>query len=360
MHRISVELGQRTYPILIGPGARAAFQEGNIWRGRPPAQVVVIADASVAKLHGNRLGESLPPDTVVLTFPAGEGSKTIATAERLFAALAAARIERSAVVVGFGGGVAGDLAGFVAATWLRGVRLVQVPTSLLAAIDASVGGKTGVNLPAGKNLVGAFHQPQAVVIDTDFLQTLPQREFVSGLAESVKHAAIRDPGFLGWHEQHTGDILSRDEATLGELIARNCAIKAEVVARDEREVGLRANLNYGHTVGHALEHVLNFELRHGECIALGILVENELARARALLTAEEAGRVGSLLMRLGLPPRLPRRIEPADVLAACRIDKKVHGGKVHFILLQGIGHPVRVTDVTADQIAAALELIQPA
>ncbi|MEW6250756.1 MAG: 3-dehydroquinate synthase [Planctomycetota bacterium] len=351
-YTVHVELGPRSYPVVIGSGARTRL------RDVASHQPAVIADETVAGLHLSALLEDLPHGSLVLTFPAGEASKTLATATRLYEDLARARVERTATIVAFGGGVAGDLAGFVAATWLRGVPYVQVPTTLLAAVDASVGGKTGVNLPAGKNLVGAFHQPRAVIIDTDFLQTLPQRECVAGLAESVKHACVRDTPFFEWQAAHAESIVQRDPDALAELIARNCAIKAEIVARDEREADLRAILNYGHTIGHALEHVLEYELRHGECVALGIRVENEMARRRGLLPREHAEQIAEVLSRFGLPPKLPREVDPEQVLAACRTDKKVHSRAIHFVLLEGLGRPVRVTNVADSEIVAALEPIQ--
>lgn len=323
-------------------------------------QIVVIADETVAGLHLSRLRSHLPANSLVLTFPPGETSKSLAQVERLYGHLAQARIERGSVIVTLGGGVASDLGGFVAATWLRGVQFVPIPTTLLAAIDASVGGKTGVNLSAGKNLVGAFHQPRAVIVDTDFLQTLPDREVTAGLAESVKHAAVRDVAFLEWHEQHAEALLARDADTTAELVARNCEIKAGIVGLDEREAGLRAILNYGHTIGHALEHLLGYELRHGECVALGMLVENELACMRGLLPRAAAERIRGLLQRLGLPPRLPQAVDGVQVVAACRLDKKVRSGAINFVLLRDLGQPVRVADVSDAEIVAALGTIQPA
>ena len=357
--QVHVDLGPRSYPILIGSGTRCALPEIVRYRSRNP-QLVVIADQNVASLHAAALTAALPAPPLLLPFRPGETAKSLAECQRIYEALAAARIERNAVLVTFGGGVAGDLGGFVAATWLRGVAYVQVPTTLLAAIDASVGGKTGVNLPTGKNLVGAFHQPRAVVVDLDFLATLPARTYTAGLAESVKHALIRDPDLLAWHEQYAEAITARSPATLAELIARNCAIKAAVVAADEREADLRAILNFGHTIGHALEHLLEYELQHGECVALGMLVENELARRRGLIDAALAERVLTLLGRLGLPLRLPRPVAAAAVQEVCAVDKKVAEGAVTFVLLRGVGEPVKVRDVTPAEIAAALEVIAPA
>lgn len=359
MKSVRVDLQERSYPIEIGAGARAQlmpwFQENAANR-----QIVVVADATVAELHLNALLESLPKQTAALTFPAGESAKSLSSVESLADQLADRRVERGAVIVAFGGGVAGDLAGFLAAVWLRGIQFVQVPTTLLAAVDASVGGKTGVNLKAGKNLVGSFHQPGAVIVDTDFLQTLSDRDYAAGLAESVKHGAIRDADFLVWHEHHAADLRGREADLVADLIARNCQIKAAVVSADEREGGLRAVLNHGHTIGHAIERVLGYELRHGECVGLGMLAENEIARRRKWLTDDEARRVHDLLAALALPTRLPRAVAEAEITAAIRVDKKVAGGLPHFVLLEGLGVARRgVADVTAEELTEALAVIAP-
>lgn len=363
---ITVDLGDRSYPILIGEGAAAQLPALRAAHG-DKKQAIVVADETVFRLHGAALCAALPSGTAVLTFPTGETSKSLAQVERLCDELARLRVDRDGLLIAFGGGVAGDLGGFVAAAWLRGIAFIQVPTTLLAAVDASVGGKTGVNLRAGKNLVGAFHQPQAVVIDTRFIATLPRRDFAAGLAESVKHAAIRAPAFLDWHETHAEALAAFPDTAahaatadiLADLIGRNCAIKAAVVGCDEREAGLRAILNYGHTAGHAFEHLLEYELRHGECVALGMRVENEIARRRGWLPAADAQRVATLLERLGLPPRLPRVLDPADVWSACQVDKKVRDGRVNFVLLRALGQPERVADVTEAEVAAALLGVQP-
>lgn len=364
---ITVDLGDRSYPILIGEGAAAQLPALLAAQG-DKKQVVMVSDETVFRLHGAALCAALPSGTAVLTLPTGETSKSLAQVERLCDELARLRVDRDGLLIAFGGGVAGDLGGFVAAAWLRGIAFIQVPTTLLASVDASVGGKTGVNLRAGKNLVGAFHQPQAVVIDTRFIATLPRRDFAAGLAESVKHAAIRAPAFLDWHETHAAALAAfpataASTATadiLADLIGRNCAIKAAVVGCDEREAGLRAILNYGHTIGHAFEHLLEYELRHGECVALGMRVENEIARHRGWLPEADAQRIATLLERLGLPPRLPRALDPADVWSACQVDKKVRDGRVNFVLLRALGQPERVADVTEAEVAAALLSVQPA
>lgn len=367
MQTVNVDLGTRGYSIRIGPGARRVLPELSAapGGGSPPAdppQIAVITDENVAKLHLEAVLETLrrglhPRKMLVLTVTPGEASKSLDAAAPLYQALAEARIDRSDLILTLGGGVVGDLGGFIAATWHRGIPFIQVPTTLEAAIDASVGGKTALNLPAGKNLVGVFHQPAGVVIDTAFLATLPQRDFVAGLAESVKHAAIRSEPFLAWHEQHADAVLARDPTMLEELIASNCRIKAEIVARDERESGLRAILNYGHTVGHAIEHLLGYDLRHGECVALGMIVAGELSCRQAGLARAGADRIASLLARFGLPTRLPRRLEPADIVETCRLDKKVRSGALQFVLLRSIGDPLRSASVPESVLADAISAI---
>jgi 3-dehydroquinate synthase len=364
MRTVQVELGSSSYPIYIGAGAvkvlPGVLAELTDWR-----QVVVVTDPNVARWHLGALHAALPGEPVVVQINPGEASKSLETVARLYDELAAARIGRLDVLIGLGGGVVGDVAGFVAGTWHRGMRLVQVPTTLEAALDASVGGKTAINHPSGKNLIGVFHQPVAVVIDLAFLQTLGERELRAGLAESVKHALIADAtgadcseDFLTWHERQVERILARDAQVLEELTARSCAIKAAVVAQDERESGLRAILNFGHTVGHALERLLEYELRHGECVALGMIVACELSVGRNWLEREAAERLRCLLSRLGLPMSVPRAVRKQDVVAACQMDKKVRAGRVHFILLRGIGRPVCAGDVTSDELERALAWIQ--
>jgi 3-dehydroquinate synthase len=354
---VTVDLGARTYPIHVGPAARNMLPDclanaGDI------SDVVIIADQTVANLHLERVQAVLEQPARVLTFPPGEASKSLTRAETLFNELADARADRKACIVALGGGVAGDLAGFVAASWLRGIRFIQMPTTILAAVDASVGGKTGVNLATGKNLVGAFHQPIAVLVDLELIATLPEETFRAGLAESVKHAAIRDPDLLTWHEQHLSAILKHDPTALTELLARNCAIKAAVVAADEREAGLRAILNYGHTLGHAFEHLYNYQLAHGECVGLGMIGENTIAVARGELDLAVAHRIRDLLAALRLPVALPEPLEPAAVWSTCQLDKKNRAGKVNFVWIRALGEPARVDNVTAAEVADAVATLQ--
>ena len=358
MTTVTLDIIGRSYTVQIGAGALDYVRQWLEHQPRSP-QVAVITDATVAQHHMDKLVNVLSREPAVLVVEPGERSKSLETAAMLFDRLADAKIARDDVIVAFGGGVVGDLGGFVAATWLRGVRCVQVPTTLLAAVDASVGGKTGLNHVQGKNLIGVFQQPAAVVIDPDLLSTLPARDYSAGLAESVKHAAIRDPALLAWQEDQHAEILARDATTLERLIARNCEIKAEIVARDEREAGLRAILNYGHTLGHAIEHVLGYELRHGECVALGIVAENELARARGELPRDVAERIGTLLETFALPVRLPRAVDADGILAACRMDKKTRSEAVNFILLRDVGDPCRVADVSDAEIVSALAAVAP-
>jgi 3-dehydroquinate synthase len=358
MRTVHVNLGARSYPVYIGPATRRVLRTIIDTRATD-GRAVIIVDECVAKLHLDSLLEVCGPATAVLRVRPGEASKSLTVAAALYDALAEAHVERNDLIITFGGGVTGDLGGFVAATWLRGLRFVPMPTTLEAAVDASVGGKTGVNHWAGKNLIGAFHQPIAVIIDTDFLLTLPQRDFVAGLAESVKHALIRDSEFLGWHEAHVAAITARQEPILVELIARNCQIKADVVGQDEREDDLRAVLNFGHTVGHALEHLLGYELRHGECVALGMIAANEVACTRGLLDRATADRVRDLLARLGLPARLPHAVDAYAIVAACRMDKKVRGGTVNLVLIRNVGQTIRVSDVLDDEIVGAVQAVLP-
>lgn len=358
MRIVNVQLGDRAYPIFIGGGARNQLAIlvntlGGIQR------VVVVADQRVAELHAEAAFAGVEPTPELVLFPSGEESKSLRQVQSLYDEFAEARLGRRDLVVTLGGGVAGDLGGFAAATWMRGVRFIQMPTTLEAALDASIGGKTGINHAAGKNLIGAFHQPSAVLIDTEFLGTLPAREFRSGLAESVKHAAIRDADLFDWHERHAEEIVERQPEAVESLIARNCEIKAEVVSQDERENDLRMILNYGHTIGHSVEHLLGYELSHGECVALGMIAENAIAAARGILPREDAERVRALLDRLRLPTRLPKPVDSHEAAAVCHLDKKVRDGVINFVFITGLGQPERVTDVSDDEIVAAVDAIQP-
>ncbi len=355
-HRcIPVELGDRSYTIDIGSGLLG--QIGPIARQVVPARrCAVISDQTVADLHAGTAVSSLEQagyQVTLLPFPPGDASKSLATAERLYDGLAAAGIERTSLIVTLGGGVTGDLGGFVAATWLRGVPFIQVPTTLEADVDASVGGKVAVNHASGKNMIGAFYQPRRVVIDVACLRTLPKRELVAGLGESVKHGLIRDADFFAWHEQNADAILGGNETVLAELIERNCRIKASVIAADERESHLRAILNFGHTFGHAVESEMHYQLRHGECVSIGMMVACRIGQGRSKISPAEVTRIESLLVRLGLPTRIPAGISSAVLLDWMARDKKVKAGKIQFVLPRGIGQVYITDDVTEAELREA-------
>ena len=355
MHTLHVELGERRYPIRIGAGLLAdADAFADIAFGR---HVLLVSDSNVAPLYAERVLAMLPKncEVVLHTIPAGEAYKTLSSCAAVFAALANMQANRDALVIALGGGVVGDLAGFAAACWMRGVRYVQIPTTLLAMVDSSVGGKTAVDLPQGKNLVGAFHQPDAVIIDTDTLATLPARELSAGLAEVVKYGAIGDRALFGWIEKHADDLLARDPETLAEAVRRSCAHKANVVEKDETEQGARALLNFGHSFGHALEAEAGFgTLLHGEAVAIGMLLaarlSSELGRAPLIDTA----RLAALLERLGLPVAIPDGLAPDSLLARMRLDKKNVSGQLRLVLWRGIGRAYLAKDVDAQRV---LELL---
>lgn len=328
---ITVELGNRRYPILIGRGLIGVFDLAPYVTG---PDCLVVTNATVAPLWLERLRgslESVRCESVVL--PDGERHKTLATFETVIDALVRMRVGRDGTVIALGGGVVGDIVGFAAACYMRGIAYLQVPTTLLAQVDASVGGKTGVNHREGKNLIGAFHQPRAVLIDTDVLGTLPDRELRAGLAEVIKHAVISDEAFFGWLEAHLDALLERDAAALAHAVRRSCEIKAAVVAADEREAGRRALLNYGHTFAHAIENVAGYgEWLHGEAVAAGMVMAAELSE----VDASESARLRRLLERAGLPTAPPERHR--DLLAsAMQMDKKNRAGQLRFVLLKRLG-----------------------
>lgn len=362
MSTIEVAIPEHRYRIQIGSRLGAALADS--LEALRPTRVLLISDQNVARLHlaavTGAFSDGLRARLDTLIVAPGEASKSLAVAERAYDRLLNSGADRASVLLGVGGGVVGDLTGFVAATYMRGVRFVLVATTVEAAIDASIGGKTALNHPGAKNLIGAFHQPAAVFIDADLLETLPERDFVAGLAESVKHAAICDSRFLEWHEEHAASIRSRDSSVLEPLLARNCEIKSEVVAADERDRGRRAILNHGHTIGHAIEHLLGYELRHGECVALGMLVENRIAVERGWLAPNDAARIADVMGALGLPRRLPHALNADDVLSATRADKKTRDGKVGYVLLDGLGAARLTYEIEDSEVRRALGAIAPA
>jgi len=336
---IQVELGDRSYPIVIGRGLLGGgFDLGGHLRGQ---DCLVVTNEIVGPLYLDKLLVNLGKHNVEsIALPDGEVHKTLATMQSILDRLVETRANRDTTVVALGGGVVGDIAGFAAACYMRGVDFVQVPTTLLAQVDSSVGGKTGVNHEQGKNLIGAFHQPRIVLIDTDTLATLPDRELRAGLAEVIKYGAICDAAFVDWLEDNMTRLLARDADALAYAIGRSCELKAEVVAEDEREAGRRAILNFGHTFGHAIERCQGFgDWLHGEAVAAGMIMAAQLSG----LASGETDRLRSLVAAAGLPVT-PPDIAAADWMAAMGMDKKVKGRKLRFVLLDGIG----ASRVTAD------------
>jgi 3-dehydroquinate synthase len=363
---VKVALAERSYDIIIGAGALTTLGE-RIAALRPGARTAVVTDRSVAG-HWLRQTEAVLKAAGIasaqIVVGEGEGSKSYDGLQEVTEALISAKIERNDLVVALGGGVIGDLAGFAAAIVRRGVDFVQVPTTLLAQVDSSVGGKTGINSPHGKNLIGAFHQPVLVVADTDVLDTLPPREFRAGYAEVAKYGVLGDLGFFAWLEVNHGDVF-RGGAARRHAIATSCRSKAAIVARDERETGDRALLNLGHTFGHALEAATGFSdrLLHGEGVAIGMVLAAELSAELGMIAPDDAARVSCHLAAAGLPTRLQdiagfsqEGIGNADTLMALMAqDKKVKRGRLTFILLKGLGQAVITSDVEPSTVHAFLE-----
>jgi 3-dehydroquinate synthase len=333
---------EAAYDVVVGPGALRDLPQ--LLRSVLPARrCAVIAPADVARMHARAACDALRAaglDAELFTFAPGEASKTRESWAALTDALLAARFGRDSCIVAIGGGVAGDLAGFVAATYMRGLPLVQVPTTLLAMVDASVGGKTGVDTAAGKNLVGAFHPPRLVVADPLVLATLPADELRAGLAEAVKHGVMLDASYFAWIADHVGDVLGRDAAAVEHLVARSVELKAAVVAEDPFEQGMRAVLNFGHTVAHALEQSADWSLAHGFAVAAGMVVEARAGEIAGVTDAGTAARVAALLRSCGLPDSPPQS-RLAQLLPAMRLDKKARAAEPRFALPRRIGEPAR-------------------
>lgn len=360
MESVTVPLGDRSYPIHVGPGllSQLGSRLTEVVRSR---RVCLVSDETVYGYYGPTAEKSLEAAGFVLArhvIAPGDRSKSLAVAEAIYQTLYDAECDRSSCLVALGGGVVGDLTGFVAGTWLRGVPFVQVPTTLEADIDASVGGKTAVNLPRGKNLVGVFHQPRMVLMDIDTLKTLSDRDIRAGLAESIKHGVIRDAAFFELHEQQVDRILALEPAVIEPLLARNCRIKAEVVGADERESGLRAILNFGHTVGHAIEVQGGYDrYRHGEAVALGMVAAGFIAREMNRFAAADFDRMEALIARFNLPTRT-RDLDPQQMLDLMKRDKKAQAGKIRFVLPTAIGQFGVFDDVPTGLMAEAVDYIQ--
>ncbi|MDD4859870.1 MAG: 3-dehydroquinate synthase [Dehalococcoidales bacterium] len=354
MRTIEVKLGNNSYEIRVG---RGLLSQTGPWLKQLgfSGKLVVITDAKVRELYGKALAQSLEKEgfkVVLLSVPEGEAQKSLGTAGSLYRQLNDAAARRDTPVLALGGGVIGDLAGFVAATYMRGVPLVQVPTTLLAQVDSSIGGKVAVDHGNLKNNIGVFYQPRLVIADIDVLDTLPDVELADGLAEIIKSAAIRDRDFFAFLEANIERIKAREKETLEYVVSRTAGIKAEVVAQDERDTGLRNVLNYGHTIGHAIETVSGFGVGHGEAIAIGMVVAGRIANRLGMLTAEGTERLAALLRRGGLPTKLPGyKIE--EIMSAMQHDKKIAQDKLRFVLLRAIGDAV-VTEVNPGLVEEVL------
>ena len=354
---LRVGLKDRAYDILIGRQTTA--DAGAFVKSRCAARrAICITDANVRRPHAERVVHALTAADLradLLTVPAGEASKSVHEAERLWNECSRLRADRKTVVVAIGGGVVGDLAGFIAATFARGLAFIQIPTTLLAQVDSSVGGKVGINLPSAKNIVGAFWQPAGVLIDLDSLSTLPEREYLSGLAEVVKYGVILDPEFFEYLESHIPGLLSRDATVLEHVVARCCALKATVVEQDEREeTGIRAVLNYGHTFCHAIETVTGYgHYLHGEAVAIGMVCASRLAESLGRIPSEITARQVRLLQSLGLPTG-DQQLPVDDVLQAMQHDKKSEGGDMRFVLPRQLGLVEVVANVPVDLVRRAV------
>lgn len=354
MNTLTVALGARAYPIRIGAGLLSNPQ---LYRPHLRGdQVMIVTNEVVAPLYLTQLRHALAGYLVrEVILPDGEQFKTLAIWNRIFDALLAARFGRDCTLIALGGGVVGDMAGFAAACYQRGVAFVQVPTTLLAQVDSSVGGKTGINHPTGKNMIGAFYQPQAVIADTLTLNTLPQRELSAGLAEVLKYGLIRDPAFLDWLEAHLPAILDRDPDALSHAIARSCEIKAEIVAADELESGQRALLNFGHTFGHAIETGMGYgNWLHGEAVGVGMCMATALSVRLGWLSADDLARVRRLVAGAGLPIDPPSDLSAERLLELMAVDKKILNGQLRLVLLQRLGEALVTGDFDADALDATL------
>lgn len=355
MKVLQVNLGERSYPIYVG---HQLFADAAIFKSAIVGkQALIVCNTTVAPLYLNFFQEILSTvcEVEVLVLPDGEQYKQLDTISQIYDALLRGRHHRTTTLIALGGGVIGDMTGFAAATYQRGVNFIQIPTTLLSQVDSSVGGKTGVNHPSGKNMIGAFYQPRAVMIDTDVLNTLPAREFSAGMAEVIKYGLIRDTNFFTWLEKNISALMQRDRVTLEHAIETSCQIKAEIVGMDEREEGVRALLNLGHTFGHAIEaHTGYGQWLHGEAVASGMVIAATVSARRGWLTHEELGRIRNLLLAAGLPIHPPTAMQAMDFLEKMQLDKKVMTGKIRYILLKGIGSAVVVDDADATEITGAI------
>ncbi|UQG56837.1 MULTISPECIES: 3-dehydroquinate synthase [unclassified Marinobacter] len=353
LRELEVDLGERSYPILIGQQLLGQYDLTPYVGG---SQVMIVSNHTVAPLYleqAKACFEGKQVDSVIL--PDGEKHKDWQTLNLIFDALLQHRHNRTTTLVALGGGVVGDMTGFAAASYQRGVAFIQVPTTLLSQVDSSVGGKTGINHPLGKNMIGAFHQPQVVLIDTDTLVTLPDREVCAGMAEVIKYGLIRDLPFLHWLDQNLESLLEKDPLHVAEAIYRSCVCKAEVVAIDEREGGLRAILNLGHTFGHAIETFAGYgNWLHGEAVGTGMLMAADLSAREGFISAAECQQIYNLISRAGLPPLAPVAMRPDDFIERMAVDKKNVDGQLRLVLLQAVGEAVVTAKTARKNLEATL------
>jgi len=360
MEKVHLDLKKKTdnsYDILIGSGLLDKVPL-DLKKEGMGNKYLIITDSNIKGLFGKRLLALMKKeglDVDIISFKAGEQSKNLKVFGELIRQVHDYKLDRKSAIIALGGGVVGDIAGFVAATYMRGINYIQIPTSLLATVDSSIGGKVAVDLPTGKNLAGDFHQPKKVYIDVSLLRGLPKRELVNGLSEIIKHALIKDKGLFDFIDRNFDKIIGKDENTLIELIRRNCEIKARIVEKDELESGLRKIVNYGHTIGHALETLTNYKkYSHGEAIAIGMRVEGEIANKLGMLSEKELIKQNELIRRAGLSIDVPN-IDTNKIIEELKKDKKVTGGKIEFVLLSGIGKAEYGVNASSKIISEAIE-----
>ncbi|MDD4873617.1 MAG: 3-dehydroquinate synthase [Dehalococcoidales bacterium] len=356
MKKINVELGNRSYEILIGSGLLNQTPDllKEISTGK---KLAIITNPVVRELYGNNLKETLSTggfNVALLIVPDGEQYKSLETAGRLYTELAACFAERTTPIIALGGGVIGDLAGFVASTYMRGVPLVHIPTTLLAQVDSSIGGKVAVDHGKLKNNIGTFYQPRIVISDMETLRTLPHKEFANGMAEVIKSAVICDSAFFTFIERNLDRIKKSDVPVMEEVVSRTANIKASVVAQDERDTGLRNILNFGHTIGHAIETTSNFDIAHGQAVAIGMIAEAKIARIMGIFKNEELLRLERLIIEMGLPAKIPD-MDTELILQAIKHDKKINNGKIRFALLRTIGDVFMTDEVESATVKEVLK-----
>lgn len=357
MERLYVDLGERSYDIVFTDSFSDLGAETK--KTGSPGKILIVTDSNVAPLYADEVKKELQmsgAEVFVCVIPAGEENKNMDVILDICSSCIENGLDRRSMIAALGGGVVGDMAGFAAAIYMRGIKFIQIPTTLLAQSDSSVGGKTGVDFAGSKNILGAFHQPSLVYINVNTLKTLPGEQFISGMGEVIKHGIIRDRQFFDYIKNNTELIKSLDTDTFIRMSKINCSIKANVVMNDERENGLRAILNFGHTIGHAAESAFDFELTHGECVGLGMIAASHIAEGRGLITSEQLNEMISVLDGYGFRTKI-KLPEYARIMEFMRNDKKKVSGKLKFVLPVSIGEVVQVTDVTEDEIISALEFI---